>query len=165
MLLHARLRGVDLGAPGLRGEASRPGAVSELYCQRLLIQQHPQIGLRILEGADLAPEVLAIVGGHHERLNGRGYPLGLSAEEITIFPRIVAVADVYDAMTTSRPYRQAMTPDEALKVIRRESMEGLLDPEVVAAMIGFAREWEERRRSIETLTEARAESLLQVRVA
>lgn len=165
-LHHLRVGGIlhDIGKIGVRDEVLlKAGPLTA--DERFLIQQHPRIGLKILEGTDIAPEVLAIVGGHHERLNGSGYPLGLSAEEISVFPRIAAVADVYDALTTSRPYREAMSPDEALKILRRESMEGILDPEIVAAMIAFEKEWEERRRSIETLTAAWAESLLQVKVA
>jgi len=165
-LHHLRVGGLlhDIGKIGVSDAVlQKPGALTPE--ERALIQQHPQVGLRILQGTDLPREVLSIVGGHHERLNGGGYPLGLTREEITVFPRIAAIADIYDALTTKRPYRDAMTPEEALKILRRESMEGLIDPEVVATMQRIVDHWEERRRSEKTLTAAWAESLLQVKVA
>lgn len=165
-LHHLRVGGIlhDIGKIGVSDAVLlKPGALTP--DERALIQQHPQVGLRILQGTELPQEVLDIVGGHHERLNGTGYPLGLCAEEIAPLPRIAAIADIYDALTTRRPYRDAMTPHEALKILRRESMEGLLDPEVVASMHRIVEHWEERRRSVETLTAAWAESLLHVKVA
>ncbi|MCC7366765.1 MAG: HD domain-containing protein [Dehalococcoidia bacterium] len=115
--------------------------------EREIIEQHPRIGLEILAPAELPEAVLAIVGGHHERLNGTGYPLALRDDELSAFPRIAAVADIYDALTTDRPYRKAMEVGEALHLLRREADAGLLDPGVVSAMRHLAREWEDRRRS------------------
>lgn len=88
--------------------------------------------------------MLAVVGQHHERLDGTGYPLKLSAEELTIFPRVAAVADVYDALTTDRPYRAGMEIVDALSILGREVESGMLDPEIVSAMIREAARWEER---------------------
>ncbi|MFN0147003.1 MAG: HD domain-containing phosphohydrolase [Dehalococcoidia bacterium] len=120
--------------------------------ERRLIEEHPQIGLRILEPAGLPPEVLAIVGGHHERVNGTGYPNRLRDEEVTAFPRIAAVADVYDALTADRPYRKAMSVHEVLEMLEREAGDGLLDPDVVQAMRRIAGAWEEMRRGEAGLT-------------
>jgi putative nucleotidyltransferase with HDIG domain len=131
--------------------------------ERRLIELHPTIGLRILESAQLPTEVLQIVGGHHERLNGAGYPLGLSAEELSIFPRVAGVADVYDALTTDRPYRAGLSPQEAIRTLWRESEGGLLDPEIVAAMRRIMATWEERRATSTVLTKAWIESLHVVR--
>ncbi len=147
MLQHIEIGGYlhDIGKIGIRDAILlKPGALTP--DQRTIIQDHPSIGLGILEGVDLAAEVLEFVGSHHERLNGSGYPLGLQDEEISIIPRIAAVADIYDALTTTRPYRSAMTPEEALQVLRKEAGEGLLDHLIVGAMRNVAGLWEERRR-------------------
>jgi putative nucleotidyltransferase with HDIG domain len=145
---HLRVGGLlhDIGKIGIRDTIlMKPGALTPE--ERRLIEQHPTIGLRILESAHLPRPVLEIVGGHHERLNGSGYPLGLSADELSVFPRITAVADVYDAVTTDRPYRPGLSPQEGLRILLEDAESGRLDPEVVATLKRIARVWEERRRS------------------
>lgn len=135
----------DIGKIGVRDRILlKRGALTKR--ERELIQLHPKIGLDILAPVDLPPEVIAIVGGHHERLNGTGYPLKLTAEELSLFPRIAAVADVYDALTSDRPYRAGMTTEEALRVLHRESLEGMLDADVLAVLRLLLPQWEERRR-------------------
>jgi putative nucleotidyltransferase with HDIG domain len=114
--------------------------------ERSIIEEHPTIGLSILEAVDLPEEVLEFVEGHHERLNGTGYPRGLRGPEISIVKRIGAVADMYDAITTERPYRKPSTPDEALSMLRSEAGT-LLDPQVVNALAMVLREWESRRQA------------------
>jgi putative nucleotidyltransferase with HDIG domain len=159
-LHHLRVGGLlhDIGKIGVPDTVLlKPGSLTDE--ERRLIEQHPTIGLRILESAQLPREVLQIVGGHHERLNGGGYPLGLSAEEISVFPRIAAVADVYDALTTDRPYRRGYPPQDALRILFLEAESGLLDPEIVAAMRRIASIWEERRATTSVVTKAWVESL------
>ncbi|MPZ98652.1 MAG: HAMP domain-containing protein [Dehalococcoidia bacterium] len=135
----------DVGKIGVRDSVLlKAGALSPE--ERAHIEEHPRIGLDILSTVELPPEVRAIVGGHHERLDGTGYPLHLAAEELTAFPRIAAVADVYDALVTDRPYKAGMTAAEALRILRRESLAGGLDAEVVSTMERLATRWEERRR-------------------
>jgi len=70
---------------------------------------------------------------HHESLDGRGYPRGLKDAEIPLLPRIIAVADTFDALTTNRPYQQAYTPEAALRIIHNLSGKRL-DPNAVAAL-------------------------------
>ena len=159
-LHHLRVGGLlhDIGKIGVRDTILlKPGALTAE--ERKLIEQHPTIGLRILESARLPREVLEIVGGHHERLNGKGYPLGLSAEEISVFPRITAVADMYDALTTDRPYRGGLTPQEAIKILFKDANDGFIDPEVVAAMRRIQQVWEERRATHGVQAQAWLESL------
>jgi len=135
----------DIGKIGVRDAVLlKPSSLS--VEERMLIEEHPRVGLEILESVMLPAEVLAVVGQHHERLDGTGYPFKLSEEELTVFPRIAAVADVYDALTTDRPYRAGMSTLDALAILGREAEQGLLDPEVVAAMIREAGRWEERLR-------------------
>jgi len=113
--------------------------------ERKIIEEHPQIGLAILEPVDLPLEVIRFVEQHHERLDGSGYPRGLRDEQVSVQARIGAVADMYDAITSERPYREPMTPGEALDLLRSESGR-LLDPRVVEALSAILDEWEERRK-------------------
>ncbi|MCL4474448.1 MAG: response regulator [Actinobacteria bacterium] len=78
-----------------------------------LIKEHPGMGEKILKPIIRDSEVLAIVGYHHERFAGGGYPEGISGEQIPLGARLLAVADAFDAMTSSRPYRKAMSVDKA----------------------------------------------------
>lgn len=85
------------------------------------VKTHVDIGVSILEPVQFPWPVLPIVRSHHERWDGRGYPAGLKGEQIPIGGRIVAIADVFDALTSRRPYRSALTPEEALDAIRAGS--------------------------------------------
>ena len=76
------------------------------------MQTHSQIGERILANVATYSEIAAIVRHHHERVDGGGYPDGLAGDEIPLLSRIIAVADAYNAMTSDRPYRDAM-PNKA----------------------------------------------------
>lgn len=87
--------------------------------ERKEIQSHPEIGARILEPARFPAAVIAAVRHHHEDYGGGGYPAGLQGEEIPLLARVIRVADAYDAMTSARPYRKALTPAEAREELRR----------------------------------------------
>ena len=77
--------------------------------------------------------VLPIIRSHHERWDGRGYPDGLSGEDIPLAARILQVADIYDALTTARPYKPAFPAAQALSMLEEEVARGWRDPELVAA--------------------------------
>lgn len=87
-------------------------------CEWEIIKKHPTFGRELLDNTVIS-EAGLIVEQHHERLDGSGYPYGLSGGEVLIEASIVAVADTYDAMTTDRPYRQALPQEVALEEIRR----------------------------------------------
>ncbi len=74
---------------------------------------------------------LEIIRHHHEKLDGSGYPDGLKKEQISLPVRIMAVVDMYDALTTDRPYRRAISPEESLAIVEKDAQSGLLDTEVV----------------------------------
>jgi putative nucleotidyltransferase with HDIG domain len=134
----------DIGKIGIRDSVLlKPGALSEQ--EREIIEDHPTIGLRITQAIDLPDAVRAVIGGHHEKLNGTGYPLGLSGDAITIYSRIGAVADIYDALSTDRPYRSGFAMDMVFEILFREAQLGHLDLEIVTAMERLAPEWEQRR--------------------
>ena len=84
-----------------------------------VIRNHPVIGEEILKPVSLSREMLAIVRGHHERYDGKGYPDALSGNQINIFSQIISVADAYDAMTSSRAYRPALSQKEAIAELCR----------------------------------------------
>jgi putative nucleotidyltransferase with HDIG domain len=86
------------------------------------IKRHPDSGLRLLRNLGGFPEqVQRLVHEHHERLNGTGYPRGIAGPELGIGPRILAVCDVFDALTSDRCYRDAWTEEDALALLRREA--------------------------------------------
>lgn len=90
-----------------------------------VIKRHPELTLRILEPVPAFARVAELAACHHERLDGRGYFRGLAAPELSIGARIVAVADVYEALTADRPYRAAMPVEAALGILRDEAGEHL----------------------------------------
>jgi HD-GYP domain-containing protein (c-di-GMP phosphodiesterase class II) len=83
------------------------------------IRTHPERGVELLDGDTTLHEALECVLYHHERWDGTGYPRGLARDEIPVEARILAIADAYDAMTSQRPYRQALTHDEAIVEIEK----------------------------------------------
>jgi putative nucleotidyltransferase with HDIG domain len=98
-----------------------------------VIKRHPQLSREILKQIELFAAVAEIAACHHERLDGRGYFRGLTAESLGLSARIVAVADVFEAMTAERPYRPPMSDDRALAIMR-ESAGDQLAGEVIAAL-------------------------------
>lgn len=95
-----------------------------------IIKQHPVHGYQIFRNIDFPWPVARMILQHHERLDGSGYPAGISGDEIILEARIIAVADVIESMTTDRPYRKALSMDIALEEIRRHRGK-LYDPDVV----------------------------------
>ncbi len=96
------------------------------------MEQHSVIGERILSKVDDYAEIARIVRHHHERFDGNGYPDGLRDGEIPVVARIVAVADAYNAMTSDRPYRDAM-PSRVARLRLAQAVESQFDTSVVAA--------------------------------
>jgi len=100
------------------------------------IMRHPQEGYVILRNANVGLLAAHVAFQHHERYNGTGYPSGLAGEEITRYARICAVCDVFDAITSDRPYKPAAHPCEALSFIQKNAKE-LFDPVVVEAFLAL----------------------------
>jgi putative nucleotidyltransferase with HDIG domain len=128
----------DIGKINIPTEIlSKPGRLSEIELS--LIQTHPQVGSDILKKMELPGEVSSIVLQHHERMDGSGYPSGLSGKDIILEARILAVADVVEAMASHRPYRPALGLDQALEEITQNKGK-LYDPEVVDACLKLFKE-------------------------
>jgi HD-GYP domain-containing protein (c-di-GMP phosphodiesterase class II) len=119
----------DIGKIGIPAEIlSKPDRLSEI--EYSLIKDHSQMGYDILKSIDFPWPIAQIVLQHQERLNGSGYPQGLKGDDILLEAKIIAVADVIEAMSSHRPYRPALGIDQALEEISKNK--GILyDPEVV----------------------------------
>jgi putative nucleotidyltransferase with HDIG domain len=120
-----------------------------------VIQGHVDLGARILEPVEFPWPVIPIVLTHHERWDGLGYPRRLSGEAIPLGGRIVAVVDAFDALTSERPYRQALSRDAALELIRNEAG-SQFDPQVVQTFEQVLPMVEARIRELEGLSDGRA---------
>lgn len=121
----------DIGKIGLpAGVLEKPGALT--LEERRILEQHSQIGERILAKVDDYAEIAGIVRHHHERVDGNGYPDGNVGDEIPLLSRIIAVADAYNAMTSHRPYREAM-PSRVARLRLAQAVESQFDTSVVAA--------------------------------
>jgi putative two-component system response regulator len=103
--------------------------------ERATMQRHSVIGYELLKPLPGFRAVLPIVRWHHERLNGTGYPDGLAGPEVPLLTRIVSVADVFDALSTDRPYRKALTLEECKSIMTEEAHAGKLDGQLVAVLI------------------------------
>ena len=121
----------DIGKVGLpAGLLEKTGPLT--LDERRQMEQHSAIGERILRNVDDYAEIAAVVRHHHERVDGRGYPDNLCADEIPLLSRIIAVADAYNAMTSDRPYRDAM-PSRVARLRLAQAVESQFDTAVVAA--------------------------------
>jgi HD-GYP domain-containing protein (c-di-GMP phosphodiesterase class II) len=130
---HAYLCGLvhDIGKIGLSpGLLEKPGALT--LEERRQMQEHSAIGERILAYVDEYAEIARVVRHHHERIDGQGYPDGLEGVAIPLVSRIIAVADAYNAMTSDRPYRDAM-PSRVARLRLAQAVDSQFDTSVVAA--------------------------------
>lgn len=111
------------------GVLFKPGPLSPE--EWALMKSHTERGERICSNVRSLAPVLPIIRHHHERWDGGGYPDGLKGENIPLLARIVQITDIYDALTTARPYKRAYRPIEALTVLREETERGWRDPKIV----------------------------------
>ena len=113
---------------------NKPGKLTD--DEWIAMKNHTVAGADIVEKLNFPWEILPIVRSHHERWNGTGYPDGLAGEEIPLTARILCVADVFDALTTARSYRPAMSREEALQIMERDAGVGL-DPDLFARFLAL----------------------------
>src|SRR5574337_227888 len=121
----------------------KPTALSE--AEWAIMREHTVIGERICLSLRSLQRVLPIIRHHHERWDGSGYPDGLAGEAIPITARILQVVDIYDALTTARPYKPALSPKTACDVLRDEMARGWRDPGVVEPFIELVERGDLRR--------------------
>ena len=133
----------------------KPAALTD--DEYVIMKQHPQKGYKIMSQIRAMKEFLPGMYMHHEMVNGQGYPQGLKGDEIPLMAKIVAVADTFDAMTTDRPYQQAMKFDEA--IVRIQSFVGTrYDPGVVSAFVEACEEGQIRPGSVKLKSRSAAET-------
>lgn len=104
-----------------------------------IIKQHPDIGYRMIKDIPIFRDCIPIVRWHHERLDGRGYPDGLVGNQIPEMVRIAAVADVFDALTSTRAYRKGMNIEKALSILQSDAEKGALDIQFVQILADIVR--------------------------
>ncbi|MCL5104683.1 MAG: diguanylate cyclase [Armatimonadetes bacterium] len=123
----------DLGRIGTPEEIlSKPGPLASEEWKK--IENHAKLGSRILKHVQQMGSIVPGVKHHHERYDGKGYPNGLSGKNIPLLARIIAIADAYDAMTSARSYREALSTEEAIEELRRGSG-NQFDPDLVKTFI------------------------------
>ncbi len=120
----------------------KPGPLDAAERER--IRAHPGAGADLVLGLRSLDSVRPIMRHHHERWDGTGYPDGLKGDAIPLGARIISVVDVYDALHTKRPYKPALSHDEAVAILSRETDTGYWDPRVVTAFLGVLRNLEHR---------------------
>ncbi len=123
----------DVGKIGIPEQIlNKPGRLTDEEFQ--VIKSHPDTGVMILAKVHFLDDLIPDIRHHHERYDGKGYPAGLAGDAIPLGARVIAVADTYDAMTSNRPYRQAMPKDVAIREILR--CKGTqFDPEIAEAFV------------------------------
>ena len=133
----------DLGKIGVPDHIlNKPGKLTPQ--ERAIIETHPALGYQMASAAPSLNEALSVILHHHERVDGKGYPKGLKGSQIPLEARVVAVADVWDALTSDRAYRKGWSPQEALAHIEAGAGSHF-DPKAVDALVQLATEWGVRR--------------------
>ncbi|MGH9496615.1 MAG: HD domain-containing phosphohydrolase [Candidatus Sulfotelmatobacter sp.] len=133
----------DLGKIAVPDEILKKGS-NLTPAEWAIIKMHPITGENICKPLHSLDLVLPIIRHHHEHSDGSGYPDGLVASEIPILPRVLQVVDVYDALTTARPYKPALTHEQTAQTMREEAGRGLWDAELVAEYFSML----ERKRQV-----------------
>lgn len=119
----------DVGKIGIDDEIlKKPAKLTKAEYEE--VKKHPAIGSWILNTLELSDTTMDAINYHHERFDGKGYPLGLSGKELSLEAQIIALSDAYDAMTSDRPYRKAMSNEEAIQEIKKCS-DTQFNPELV----------------------------------
>ena len=127
----------DVGKVGIPDAVLlKPGPLTD--AEFALMKKHPDIGDSLCAPLQSLRTVRPIIRCHHERLDGSGYPQGLKGDEVPLLAQIVGIADVYDALTSHRPYRPALTTDAASRHLLQEAAEGKFAREHVDAFLKVA---------------------------
>ena len=108
---------------------NKPGPLTPV--ETAVMQQHPEQGMKIIEPLESLRDTIPLIRWHHERLDGKGYPDGLEGEQIPKLVRILSVADVYDSLSSERPYRGPIPHERCLQMLREDAVGGGLDLDLV----------------------------------
>jgi putative two-component system response regulator len=136
----------DIGKIGVRDDILlKPGKLTAEEFEE--IKKHPETGENICRPLHSLAPVLPLIKHHHERYDGSGYPSGLVGDDISLLARIMAIIDVYDALTSRRAYRGAMTHEQAMKILRHETKDNQFDPNLFAKFEELIESSDEFRKS------------------
>jgi len=120
----------DIGKIGIPLDyIEKPGPLTHEEYE--VVKQHPRIGYEICKPLRTMVPLLLLIRGHHERLDGRGYPDGLKGEEVPLSLRCLSISDVYDALTSDRAYRKALSRESAVVIMREEAGVGMWDEKLI----------------------------------
>jgi putative nucleotidyltransferase with HDIG domain len=145
----------DVGKIGIEDRIlKKPGALTPDEYE--IMKTHTTKGAAILRPVEMLKEMIPGIELHHESLDGRGYPHGLKGDEIPLPPRIIMVADCFDAMTTNRPYQAAMDPEYVVRIIN-SLVNTKFDPRIVAALTAVFERGDFRVRRAATVTPEQAQ--------
>lgn len=123
----------DIGKIGIPDNIlNKPGALTSEEFE--IMKAHTVIGEKIIKSLKSFENIKSIIRHHHEKLNGSGYPDKLKDNQIDIYTRIVAIVDIYDALTMDRPYRKAMTSEQALSILQQDAENGLIDSAILGIL-------------------------------
>ena len=126
----------DLGKIGIPDHILlKPGPLTPE--EWIIMREHPVIGERLCKPMKSMRLVLPIIRHHHEHWNGKGYPDGLAGEAIPLTARILQVVDAFDALCTRRPYKPAFRKEEVFATLKKETEQGLWDPQMIERLIGI----------------------------
>jgi len=130
MILHRGGYMHDIGKVGIPDSILfKPGKLTPQEWE--VMRTHTTRGVEICRHLKSLAPVVPVIRHHHERWDGSGYPDGLVGEQIPLLARLLQIGDIYDALTSSRPYKEAVSPAKALRIIREETARGWRDPRVV----------------------------------
>ncbi len=129
---------------------NKPGKLS--LEERAIVNRHPAIGVNILESLDFLKDAVPLILFHHERFDGEGYPSGITDGSIPLGARIIAVADSFNAMTSDRPYRKALSLQQAIEELQNNAGTQF-DPTVVEAFLKVLAETPARKRKSKRLSQ------------
>ena len=137
-LRNLRLGGVlhDIGKIGVpEAILNKPGSLDDVEWR--VMKRHPEIGERICRPLQSLRGVLPIIRSHHERPDGSGYPDGLRGEDVPLEARIVGIADIYDALATTRSYKRSFSRERCVEILREDVAKNRLDGRVVEAFVAY----------------------------
>lgn len=124
----------DIGKIGIPDNIlNKPGPLTNEEFD--IMKTHTIIGEKIIRSLKSFEKIRPMIRHHHEKLNGKGYPDNLTAPDIDIYTRIIAIVDIYDALTDDRPYRKAMTKEQAFSILQSDAEKGLLDGSILNILI------------------------------
>ncbi len=148
----------DVGKVGIPDSILfKPGKLTAT--EWVTMRGHPARGEEICRHLPSLAPVLPIIRHHHERWDGTGYPDGLRASQIPLLARVLQIADIYDALTSQRPYKPALPPSQALRVIQQESDRGWRDPEIVSLFLRLHKDVVSKASQYATLSDRSLQAL------